>query len=120
MKVEVPSDIVAVAIDYKGDARNITAVRYIPSENRIIPQFQLNANPSSKDFGRWAQVGMFRTDVNAQHFIASKTKTAARIWFVTNTKRFIEIWDRNMGVRLNPEDIQLARVEEAKDEDQAG
>ena len=117
MNITIPRDAVAIAIDYKGDAKHITAVRLIPEDNCVIPQFQLNANPSSKDFGRWQQVGLARSQTNAQKFIADKTRTAARLWFVTADKRFVDMWERPMGV-VKAEDIQLAPVEEAKDENQ--
>lgn len=115
MNITIPRDAVAIAIDYKGDAKHITAVRLIPEDNCVIPQFQLNANPSSKDFGRWQQVGLARSKTNAQKFIADKTRTAARLWFVTADKRFVDMWERPMGV-VKAEDIQLALVEEAKDD----
>lgn len=124
MKIEIPRDAVAIAIDYKGDAKHITAVRYIPEDNTVIPQFQLNANPKSKDFGQWRQLGLFRTESNAQMFIADKTRTAARLWVVTADRRFVDIWDRTQG-QVKAADIQLAAVVEApveptKDEHQVG
>lgn len=119
MKIVMPREAVGLAVDYKGDAKSITVVRLIPEENAIVPQFQLNANPSSKDFGRWQQVGLVRSKTNAQKFIADKTRTAARLWFVTADRRFVDIWERGQGL-LEAGDIQLAPVEEAKDEHQVG
>lgn len=117
MKITIPRNAVAVAIDYNGNAKQITAVRLIPEKNCVIPQYQLNANPSSKDFGKWRQVAPFRNETNAQRFIEAKTRTAARLWFVTADRRFIDMWERPMGA-VKAEDIQLAAVEEAKDENQ--
>lgn len=124
MKIEIPRDAVAVAIDYNGNAQHITAVRLIPERNSIIPQFQLNANPVSKDFGQWKQAAPFRSETNAQRFISDKTRTAARLWFVTADRRFVDMWERPMGF-VKAEDIQLAPEaavpeEEAKDENQVG
>ncbi|YP_009966793.1 hypothetical protein HYQ27_gp071 [Salmonella phage Se-J] len=128
MKILIPRNAVAIAVDYRGDANMINAVRYYPEQNKIIPQFQLNTNPSSKDFGAWRQIGLARTQVNAQHFISEKTKTAKQIWLVTNDRRFLPIWSLGQPV-VSPEEIQLAPeaepevvspVEEAKDENQAG
>ncbi|UYL83817.1 hypothetical protein GUERRERO_203 [Salmonella phage Guerrero] len=106
MKILIPRNVVAVAIDYRGDAKMINAVRYYPEQNKIVPQFQLNTNPSSKDFGAWRQIGLARTQVNAQHYISEKTKTAKQIWVVSNDRRFLPIWSLGQPV-LNPEDIQL-------------
>ncbi|ECB2088215.1 hypothetical protein EVH07_11940 [Salmonella enterica subsp. enterica serovar Newport] len=126
MKIQIPRDAVAVAIDYTGNAKHITAVRLIPEKNCVIPQFQLNANPSSKDFGQWLQAAPFRTQTNAQMFISGKTHTAARLWFVTADRRFVDMWERPMGfvkaedIQLAPEPEVVAPAEEAKDEDQVG
>lgn len=123
MKIQIPRDAVAVAIDYNGNAKHITAVRIIPEKNCVIPQFQLNANPTSKYFGQWKQVASFRTQANAQRFISDKTKTAARLWFVTADRRFVDMWERPDGF-VKAGDIQLAAeivlAEETKDEDQVG
>lgn len=115
MKIIIPRNAVALAIDYKGDAQHITAVRLYPEEHRIIPQFQLNANPVSKDFGCWRQIGLYRNSVNAETFIAKKTRTAARLWVITPDKRFVDIWERGQGA-VDAADVQLAPVKEAKDD----
>lgn len=105
-RIELPSNAIAIAIDYKGDGKSITAVRYIPEDNKVIPQFQLNANPASKDYSQWRQIGLVRTQQNAQVFIAAKTKKAKRLWVITKDLRFVDIWEKSQGV-IAPENIQL-------------
>lgn len=119
MKILIPRDAVAIAIDYKGDAKVINAVRYYPEDNRVIPQFQLNTNPASKDFGQWRQVGLVRTNANAQAFIADRSNKAKRMWVVTSDKRFVDIWNSEFGP-ITAEQVQLVPAEEAKNEDQIG
>lgn len=114
--IEIPRDTMALAIDYKGNGQNITAVRYMPEANKIIPQFQLNANPASKDFGHWCQLGLFQMATNAQIFIAAKTKKAKRLWAITKDHKFVEVWVKDDG-EVKPEQVVLAPVEvkETKD-----
>lgn len=109
MKIIIPKDTVALAIDYVGDAQQITAVRYQPEQNKIVPQFQLNTNQRSKDFGQWRQVGLFQMATNAQVFIAAKTKKAKRLWAVTSDRRFVDLWDKSHGV-VQAADVVLEEV----------
>lgn len=110
MKILIPRDAVAIAIDYKGDAKMINAVRYYPEDNRVIPQFQLNTNPASKDFGQWRQVGLVRTNANAQAFIADRSNKAKRMWVVTSDKRFVDIWNSAFGP-VTADQVQLEPVQ---------
>lgn len=113
MKIEIPRNAVAVAMDYTGCGQLISAVRFFPEKNIVQPQLQLVTNPTSKKFGQWRQMGVIRTQANAQEFISRKTGQAKRIFIVTPDHRFIQIWDKEDGT-VKPEDVQL---EEVKNED---
>lgn len=125
MKIVLPVDAIAIGIQYKGtDA--ITVVRYYPEQNLIVPQMQLNANPSSKDYSTWQRVGPVLSQRNAQQFIADKSRTAARMWYLKKELRFMDIWSADDGL-LQPGDIQLdspvdaamSPAEESADENQS-
>lgn len=118
--ITIPRDTVAIAIDYKGNSKHFTAVRCMPEENKIVPQFQLNCNELSKDFGQWRQIGLFTMATNAQIFIASKTKTAKGLWAVTKDRRFVLLWDASQGV-VEAQDVVLEpTVVEVKADENTG
>lgn len=125
MNIVIPRDAIAIGIQYKGSPHTFVVVRYYPEQNLIVPQLQLNANPSSKDYGTWQRVGPVLSQRNAQQFIADKSRTAARMWYLKKELRFIDIWSAEDGL-LSPGDIQLdapvdAAMEpkEATDENQS-
>lgn len=108
MKIVIPKDAVGIAVDYNGDSNHLTVVRFLPEENKVIPQFQLNANPVSNQFGEWCQVGLVRSSTNAQHFISLKSRKAKRMWFVNTNRQFVDIWNKDQGFVL-PENVVYSK-----------
>lgn len=116
MKIEIPIDAVAIAVDYKGDANHITAVYLNPESDIIIPTMQMNANPVSAQFGKWQNNSLLRVTRNARNFISDKTRTAVRMWYISKNLRFIDIWQKGDGV---VEPLEISYVEEVKNAEDA-
>ncbi|WPJ72087.1 hypothetical protein DEEACLCL_00070 [Salmonella phage CRW-SP2] len=116
MKIEIPLNAIAIAVDYKGDAQHITAVCLNAQNDIVIPTMQMNANPVSTRFGRWQNNSLLMVKRNARNFISDKTRTAARIWYISKDLRFIDIWQKGDGV---VEPLEIDYVEEVKNADTA-
>lgn len=128
MKIEIPRNTIALAIDVEGTGNPDVAYRYNPFENKVIPVRQLVVNPVSAAFGRWRQTAFFTIAKNAQVMISEKSKTnTKRMWVVLDNMTFKEIWRSEMGpiepgqIQVEPKpEVKLTEVEEVADENQVG